>query len=325
MADIGLAAADDATRYQALLESVPCDQCGSTDRAVVYGPRYQAARPDEMFSSYRSSGDEILVDRLVRCRACGLQYLDPRVRQDLVLEAYKEGSDDAFVSQARARESTFAPYLPVIERLNGGIGRVLDVGTAGGSFLAVAKARGWDVMGCEPNRWLCDWARSHYGLEVRPGTLHDMRLADASVDVVTLWDVLEHTPSPTAVLRECRRIVREGGLIVVNVPDSGSLVARVMGRRWVFLLAVHLYYFTTATLTRMLHATGFEVVRTRRHWQRLELGYIVRRMAAYVPGVAGPAAAALRAVRLDGVAVPYWLGQTNVIARAMVARDGPTG
>lgn len=311
-----VAADANARRYVGLLESVACDQCGSRDTETVHPARYERARPDESLGSYRASGDEVLVDRVARCRSCGLQYLDPRVRQDLVLSAYESGTDEAFISQARAREVTFAPYMPVIERLLGHRGRVLDVGTAGGSFLAVAAKRGWAVLGCEPNRWLGAWAKSHYGLDIVPGTLGDMRLPDASVDVVTLWDVLEHTPSPTAVLRECRRVVKDDGLILVNVPDSDSLVARLMGRRWVFLLSVHLYYFTTHTLARMLRANGFEVVRVRRHWQRLELGYIATRMSAYIPFVARPLAAALRALRLDGVTVPYWLGQTNVIARA---------
>lgn len=324
MAEVAADANANARRYVGLLESVACDQCGSRDTDIVHPARYERARPDESLGSYRASGDEVLVDRVVRCRRCGLQYLDPRVRQDLVLSAYESGTDEAFISQARAREVTFAAYVPVIERLLGRRGRVLDVGTAGGSFLAVARDRGWEVLGCEPNRWLGAWAKDHYGLDIVPGTLDDMRLPDASSDVAALWDVLEHTPSPTAVLRECRRVVKEGGLIVVNVPDSNSLVARLMGRRWVFLLSVHLYYFTTDTLTRMLRSSGFEVVRVRPHWQRLELGYIATRMAAYVPLLARPLAAALRALRLDGITVPYWLGQTNVIARATRAAGPPS-
>jgi SAM-dependent methyltransferase len=309
-------AAQRADRYRALLESVPCNQCGSTEVDVVYPPRYESARPDDIASSFRSSGDEILVDRLVRCRRCGLRYLDPRVRQGIVLDAYAQGVDETFVSQAVQREATFAPYVPIIERLTGGPGRMLDVGTAGGSFLAVAARRGWKVLGCEPNRWLCEWGSKHYGIDLRPGTIFDLALADASQDVVSLWDVIEHVPDPTAVLRECRRIVKDGGLIVVNVPDSDSWIAKAMGRRWVFLLSVHLYYFTFASLERMLRSTGFEVVRHSPHWQRLEIAYVLQRMEAYIPVLPRVARAVVRALRLEHVSVPYWLGQTNVMARA---------
>jgi 2-polyprenyl-3-methyl-5-hydroxy-6-metoxy-1,4-benzoquinol methylase len=308
-----------AERYQALLEHVPCAQCGASDVSVVYPPRYERAR-DDVGAAYRSSGDDILIDRLVRCRQCGLMYLDPRVRQDVVLAGYAAGEDETFISQAAQREATFAPYVPIIERLLGRKGRVLDVGTAGGSFLAVAKRRGWDVIGCEPSRWLCEWGTRHYGIDIRPGTVFDLALPDGSVDVVSLWDVLEHVPDPLAVLRECRRVVKEDGLIVVNVPDSDSWIARAMGRRWVFLLSVHLYYFTLASLTRMLRTSGFEVVRHSAHWQRLEVGYVFQRMEAYIPVLPRVARAVVRALRIEHLSVPYWLGQTNVMARARPAR-----
>ena len=308
-----------AARYEELLEHIPCAQCGASDVEVIYPPRYERAR-DDVSAAYRSSGDDILIDRLVRCRRCGLMYLDPRVRQDVVLAGYSAGEDETFISQAAQREATFAPYLPIIDGLLGRKGRVLDVGTAGGSFLAVAKRRGWEVIGCEPSRWLCEWGSRHYGIEIRPGTIFDLALPDRSVDVVSLWDVLEHVPDPLAVLRECRRVVKDDGLIVVNVPDSDSWIAKAMGRRWVFLLSVHLYYFALGSLTRMLDTAGFKVVRHSAHWQRLELGYVFQRMEAYIPLLPKLARAVVRALRLEHLAVPYWLGQTNVMARATAAK-----
>ena len=113
-----------------------------------------------------------------------------------------------------------------------------------------------------------------------------MEIEKASCDVATLWDVLEHTPDPKAVLVECRRALKPDGLLVVNYPDIGSLVARMMRRKWVFLISVHLYYFTLPTIGRMLELTGFHVIEHWQHWQRLGLGYIFRRMEPVVPRTA---------------------------------------
>lgn len=301
-------------QYQALLETVPCNLCGADDYEIVYPPRYEDAKPDEILNTFRSSGDEVLLDQLVRCKRCGLQYLNPRLRSDVVIEGYSAGTDEMFISQAAGRERTFAKALKNIERLRPGHGRLLDVGTAGGSFLAVAKKAGWEVAGCEPNRWLCNWANEHYGLHVVPGTIFDMKLAPASFDVVTLWDVLEHTPDPKATLRECGRVLKPGGLLVVNYPDIESLVSRIMGRRWVFLLSVHLYYFTPPTLTKMLEDLGYRVVQRRRHWQTLELGYILFRMEAYIKPVARAFGWLVKRLGLAHFHIPYWMGQVLVIA-----------
>ncbi|MEX2160749.1 MAG: class I SAM-dependent methyltransferase [Anaerolineales bacterium] len=303
-----------AQQYKNLLESVPCNLCGADDYEVLIPPRYELAKPEEISNTFRSSGDEVLLDQLVRCKRCGLMYLNPRLRSDIVLEGYSAGSDELFVSQAAGRERTFAKSLKIIERLRPARGRLLDVGTAGGSFLTVAKSAGWDVAGCEPNRWLCEWGNRNYGLQIVPGTIFDMKLPSASFDVVTLWDVLEHTPDPKATLRECNRVLKPGGLLVVNYPDIRSFVARLMGRRWVFLLSVHLYYFTRQTLARMLGELGFTMAQTRRHWQSLELGYILFRMEAYLKPVARAGGWLVKRLGLSHLQIPYWMGQVLVIA-----------
>lgn len=300
--------------YESLLESVVCNLCGADDFVIVYPARYDQARPEELHRSFRSSGDEILVDRLVRCRKCGLQYLNPRLREDVVIDAYSQGSDEIFVSQAKARERTFAGSLKLLEKIKPSKGKLLDVGTAGGSFLHVAQQRGWDVSGCEPNRWLTQWAQENYGLNIFPGTIFDMKLPDDSFDVVCLWDVLEHTADPRKVLGECRRVLKQGGLLLVNYPDIGSLVSRLMGRKWVFLLSVHLYYFTLPTIKKMLQACGFRMVRSQQHWQSLELDYIMFRMRAYIPAVADAGRKIVKKLKLENVSVPYWMGQSLVIA-----------
>jgi 2-polyprenyl-3-methyl-5-hydroxy-6-metoxy-1,4-benzoquinol methylase len=296
-------------------ESIACNICGGTAVSVVYEARPELASGDDLARTFRSSGDERLVDRVVACNACGLQFVSPRLKPEAILEGYREGADEQFVSQARGRELTFAKCLDVIERVRAGRrGRLLDIGTAGGSFLKVAKDRGWTVDGCEPNRWLCDWANQHYGLTITPGTVFEQNYPAARFDVVTLWDVLEHTPDPRRVIEECRRLLAPGGLLVINYPDIGSWIARVMGRSWVFLLSVHLYYFTRTTIARLLTDCGFEMRLVRPHYQWLAAGYVAKRAQTYVGGLGSAAGGALRTLRLDETQIPYWMGQTLVVA-----------
>lgn len=296
-----------------LYETVPCNLCGGTNFRTVYPATQRSAA--ELEVQFKSSSDEALHDPLVACTACGLQFVNPRLRAEVILDGYREGTDETFVSQAPARERTFAKALNMIEKLVPGRGHLLDVGTAAGSFLHVAAVRGWTVSGCEPNTWLCNWGKKTYGIDIRPGTLFDQHYPDRTFDVVTVWDVLEHTHDPQAFLRECQRVLKPGGLLVVNCPDIGSWLARLMGRKWLMLLTTHLYYFTRQTLRQLLQQVGFNVVRMKPHIQWLELGYVLKRGEP----VAGPFARAAGAVTsglgLAGLHVPYWIGQTLVIAR----------
>lgn len=296
-------------------ETVPCNVCGSTSSRLVYPGTDRQQR--DFVREFQSAADERLAEPLVACTECGLQFVNPRLRPDLVLAGYAEGTNEVFVSQAAARVRTFERAVTLLERHVPARGRLLDIGTAAGSFLHAAQRHGWHVQGCEPNRWLCEWARTHYGLQVSPGTVFDQQYPDGSFDAVTLWDVLEHTPDPARVVRECHRILAPGGLLVINYPDIGSWIARLMGRRWVFLLSVHLYYFTRTTISALLGRGGFEVVETRPHVQCLQLGYVLKRAEETVGLPARWAAAAAKAVGLARVQVPYWVGQTLVVARRM--------
>ena len=298
-----------------LLESVACTLCGADDYVTVYEAQYDREKDLDLVQKFRASGDELLIDRLVKCRQCGLQYVNPRLRGDLILTSYSEGEDPTYVSQLAARERTFTASLEEIERLAGGRGRLLDIGTAAGAFVAAAVKRGWDAEGCEPNRWLGEWGARHYGITIRQGSVFDQDYAPGSFDVVTLWDVIEHTPSPRAVLDRCRELLKPGGLLIVNYPDIGSWIARLLGRRWLFLTSVHLWYFDRTTIGRMLDTSGFRVEVVRPHYQRLELDYILFRGSIVSAALSKTARAIVKPLGIGRAQVPYWLGQTFVAAR----------
>ncbi|NBT58887.1 class I SAM-dependent methyltransferase [bacterium] len=135
------------------------------------------------------------------------------------------------------------------------------------------------------------------------------------MDVVTLWDVLEHTFDPKDVLNRCNRYLKDGGYIVVNYPNISNWMARLAGRNYWFILSVHLYYFVPKTIKKMLETTGFEVVSSGPHFQWLEFGYLVYRLEAYLPGPAKWMGKVVKALGLDKTLIPYFAAQTRVIAK----------
>ncbi len=302
-------------RQKNLFETVPCTLCGSTRHRVIYKADHQREQDKDLAKKFRASGDELLIDQLVQCTTCNLVFINPRLKASLVQKGYEDGSDEVFVSQAGARERTFAKALKHIERFVPRKGALLDIGTAGGSFLAAAKKRGWRVSGCELNAWMVNWGNKHYGLNIQQGTLFEQQYKSSACDLVTLWDVIEHTPDPAAVVRECARILKPSGLLIINYPDIGSWIARLMGRRWLFLTSVHLYYFTRKTMHALLNQAGFEILEIKPHMQQLEMGYLAHRVQQYSPLLSRSAQAVVKALGLQRQHFPYWLGQTFVIAR----------
>ena len=302
------------------LEVVACNLCGADEAETVYEARYQPGQPRDLVRTFRASGDELLIDRLVRCRRCGLEYVSPRPEGGAIVAAYSAGDDPDYISQVEARRRTFDAALARIEAMCPGKGRLLDVGTAAGAFLAAARDRGWDVEGCEPNRWMAKWGSEYFRVPIRAGELFDQDYRPASFDVITLWDVIEHTPDPARVLRAVRQLLKPNGLLIVNYPDRGSWLARLMGRRWPFLSSVHLYYFTRDTIATMLTRHGFDLLAVRPHVQWLELDYLLSRGDVINRALSRASRAIVRPLGLAHRHVPYWIGQTFVAAR----RSGDT-
>lgn len=302
-----------------ILDTTACPLCGSPEFVIVQPNSYPPDLDRQgLLEIYKSSSEHKLMDQLVRCKGCELLYLNPRPRNEIILASYSTAVDPVFFSQNPMRISTFRrAFERTAKRTGIALGpntRVLDIGCAGGAFPKAAHDLGCEVVGIEPSQWLCDTARSTYGLDIRCGVLSDFTFDDASFDVVTLWDVVEHLFDPIEVLEQIRRIVKPSGHLVVNYPDIGSVVARLLGRRWPFLLSVHLTYFTRRTVTKLLQKTGFDVLEIRPFFQTLTAAYVARRAKAYVPAF-GHVEAVLQRVGLGNVPFTYNLGQCLVVAR----------
>lgn len=95
------------------------------------------------------------------------------------------------------------------------------------------------------------------------GTLIEAAFADSSFDVVTLWSALEHTNEPRANLLEARRVLKDSGTLIVQVPNVASYQARLFAGEWYAIDAPrHRYHFTERTLVSLLSDTGFKVSRS---------------------------------------------------------------
>jgi 2-polyprenyl-3-methyl-5-hydroxy-6-metoxy-1,4-benzoquinol methylase len=185
-----------------------------------------------------------------------------------------------YSGEQTAKERTADELLAILESLHEP-GRLLDVGSHLGFFLERARSRGWEVEGVEPFRAEAEWCRTHLEIPVRTATLREAGFEPGSFDCVTMINVLEHLPDPAADLSEVARILRPGGVLAVEVPNFGSRVARVMGRRWRHIFRGHYHQFKPATLERLMRHTGLDTARRTSATKHASLGFILRRALDY--------------------------------------------
>lgn len=219
------------------LEEVPCDLCGARDVVVMY------RKPD---TRYWVSPHEFAA---VRCRRCGLGFVSPRPTARALAAFYPEGFFvRRGVEDGRERYERQARYLEAVPP-----GRLLDLGCAGGAFLRVVQARGWEVHGMDlfappvpPD------------LPVRYGELPELGYPACSFDVVTAWAVLEHVRRPGAYFAEVARLLRPGGRLVCLVTNLRSVWSRfAYGED----IPRHLYFYSPRTLAGYAAAAGLRLAR----------------------------------------------------------------
>lgn len=103
---------------------------------------------------------------------------------------------------------------------------VLDVGCAKGWFLAAAKARGALVHGIEPQEVHVRDGRAT-GLSIDHGFFPADLTRPGPYDVVAFNDVFEHLPRPEQAIRDVERLLKPGGLAVINLPSSRGVLYRI--------------------------------------------------------------------------------------------------
>jgi SAM-dependent methyltransferase len=190
-----------------------------------------------------------------RCPKCGAATTDPWPDDDELEAAYggwyrPEGgtgrfnfAGDAILGRTRALlaghiDDTAPP------------GPILDVGAGEGTLLDALAARGRAVTGLERGAKRDDFL--------------DLPIEEVEGDgewaAVVFWHSLEHLPRPGAAIREAKRLLAPGGVVVVAIPNNGSLQARAFGDRWLHLdLPRHLAHLSTTSLNAGLERSGFRI------------------------------------------------------------------
>jgi SAM-dependent methyltransferase len=116
---------------------------------------------------------------------------------------------------------------------------------------------GYEVHGVEISADACANCASEYGLEVTRGRVEDLQRG-TGFDAVTMVGVIEHLLNPVASLTAIKRLLRPGGVRVLDFPDLSSLEARLCGWRWWGLdLPRHVVHFTPSSAAQLARRAGF--------------------------------------------------------------------
>jgi SAM-dependent methyltransferase len=259
---------------------------------------------------------------IFRCSACGHMQLSPMPAAAMLAAAYTEAESGAYIDEEVGQRATARRALAAIERfaplppLDVGARRLLDLGCWVGFLLDEARVRGWEGLGVEPSAFAARYARERLGLEVINEGVFEAALPLGAFEAVTLGDVIEHLTSPLDALARIHELLVPGGVVWLALPDAGSRVARMLGRRWWSVIPTHVQYFSSNSIEILLERAGFRVLQVTTAPKAFTVGYYLGRIGGYSPALGrGLVAAARRAGVADRLWAPDFRDRIAVIAR----------
>ncbi|NUM89339.1 MAG: class I SAM-dependent methyltransferase [Bdellovibrionales bacterium] len=193
-----------------------------------------------------------------------------------------------YVSDRKNIERTSRLRVRWLKKISGGnLGRVLDVGCATGFTVKHLLDLGLDAYGIEPSDFAANYAIKSLGLTGRilHGHLRSDTYPDETFDTIIAWDVIEHIPQPNEFLRLLRRLLRPGGTLSLITPDCSSLLAKLMGKRWMEYAkpTEHIFFFSKKTLTGLLKRNGFHAAGATTAGKHAGLDFLANRISSVIP------------------------------------------
>lgn len=198
---------------------------------------------------------------IFRCPSCGFG-ITSGIFSKTQYSAYHR--DKVYVKEKEQFKNIFDKRVGIILKSKKG-GKALEVGSSTGVFLSLLKERGWEVQGVEPSATSAQ-AASKMGIPTINTTFESAEIPKNSFDVIIFSHVLEHMEDPHTVLNKANQILKNGGIILIDVPNFASLTARLAGAGWKYILPKeHRWHFTPQSLSLLLNEAGFRVVYWETH------------------------------------------------------------
>jgi 2-polyprenyl-3-methyl-5-hydroxy-6-metoxy-1,4-benzoquinol methylase len=207
---------------------------------------------------------------LLRCSSCGFITADVALSSAELKalygehyfcgEEYRDYSAErpTLKRHFRARLTQLLKYTPDARSRH-----LLEIGCAYGFFLELANDYFATVEGVDIASHAIRYANQHLNVVATEGDFLDYTPHNP-IDVVCMWDTIEHLERPHAYVEKLARILPPGGIVALTTGDIGSIVARLRGSKWRQIHPpTHLHYFSRSTLTKLLQLRGFRVLYAR--------------------------------------------------------------
>lgn len=216
-----------------------------------------------------------------KCNKCNFVFSNPYIPKKDIIEFYSNLKDTEYTDEAGGRAKNFYSILKRLEKFNKTDKSILDIGSASGIFLYIAKKLGYETTGIEPSEYLVSEAKEKFDISLFNGTIENFK-TDKKFSVITLLDIIEHLVDADKFIKELDKYIIDEGLLVIVTPDISSLTARIFKQKWWHYRIAHINFFNLKSIEYLLHKNNYNIIKKKRYAWNFSLFYLLTRLFPFL-------------------------------------------
>lgn len=229
-----------------------------------------------------------------RCKDCQLVSTYPLPTKEVInnhyIAKFKKGNYELAREYAQPYKLVYLEFINILKKNLQSRGatlegkRVLDIGCYTGIFLELLQEEGADVYGLELQKEAVKIANEKLPGKVIQADVSSYNFPLKKYDIITLLGIVEHVPDPILLIKNAYKLLKKGGIIFIQTPNSSSFLAKIAGKYWPPYSPIeHIHLFSEKSLQLALTINGFDNVSSQMSWKKLPVGYVYNNFNTFGP------------------------------------------
>ena len=196
----------------------------------------------------------------MKCENCTHVFINPSFKSTIINNHFKNSATWDYWSskilidkqQKYVEKKKYLEGIKYIKSLKKKNIEILDVGSASGNFINIAKKNKWNITAVEPSKFACKILSKKYNCKVYNNYFENLKIKK-KFDIITCWASFEYSYNPIKFVTKLKNLLNKNGTAILYISgNSNSLAMRVLRERCVGFLFNRINYFNPESLEKIL-------------------------------------------------------------------------